>query len=290
MVPDIPTLQSPSVSRSSIGKVTVLWNAPSNGGNTITGYTILPKNGTSVETRVPLGNVTSYEFTTARSYTSGQLTQNVSYTFTIIATNAAGDSVASVDTSSITPFMVPDAPVPTASVTLGIVTVSWSPPPLNNGNAIIDYTVTPKNMTIIPNVFETSVTVATNTSRAFISGTSSSVAGTLISGNNYTFTVIARNNAGSSSAGSTTTPVMPSTTPSAVGINGGVSASTDSTPGSATVGKVTVTWNPANPNGSDITEYRITATSTGQTTVTASITASGVPLPVTYTYATTGTA
>ena len=51
----------------------------------------------------------------ATSCTVTGLTPGVAYTFTVVATNEAGDSVASVQSNSVTPFALAVQPVPTLS-------------------------------------------------------------------------------------------------------------------------------------------------------------------------------
>ena len=92
--PGAPT----SVTATGISKgATVSFTAPaSNGGTAITGYTITSNPGNKTVT------------TTTTSGTVTGLTNGTSYTFTVIATNAKGNSTPSTASSSIIPNIVPD--------------------------------------------------------------------------------------------------------------------------------------------------------------------------------------
>lgn len=78
---------------SAPGKVTVSWTAPAHAGSTaITGYTV---------TSTP-GSFTCTTATTSCDVTG--LTPGTSYTFTVVATNASGNSVASNASAAVVPF------------------------------------------------------------------------------------------------------------------------------------------------------------------------------------------
>ncbi len=182
-VPDAPT--DVTVTPGN-GEATVTWTAPADGGSPITGYTV---------TSAP-GGFTCTTATTSCVVTG--LTNGTAYTFTVVAQNSAGASSASAASTPATPRTVPDAPTNvTGKPGKGQVIVSWAPPMNNGGAAVIDYTVTlaPGGLT------------CTTTS------TSCAVAGTT-NGTAYTFTVTARNAAGSS-APSTAGSLRPSRGPSA---------------------------------------------------------------------------
>ncbi len=69
-----------------------------NGGSAITSYTVT-------------SNIGSFTGTSSGSpITITGLTNGVTYTFTVIATNALGDSVASSVSSAVTPATTPNAP------------------------------------------------------------------------------------------------------------------------------------------------------------------------------------
>ncbi|WP_438348410.1 S-layer homology domain-containing protein [Paenibacillus sp. FA6] len=76
------------------GAATVSFDAPaSNGGSVITQYTVTSSPGGLTETRSDAGSVTFK-----------RLTNGTAYTFTVVATNAAGDSAPSLASASVTPM------------------------------------------------------------------------------------------------------------------------------------------------------------------------------------------
>jgi hypothetical protein len=75
----------------------VSWTTPSDGGSTITGSTITPYIATTAQTPVPVAG-------TATSKTVTGLTNGVSYTFKVTATNAIGTSPASAASNAVTPL------------------------------------------------------------------------------------------------------------------------------------------------------------------------------------------
>jgi uncharacterized protein (TIGR02145 family) len=92
VLPDAPT--SP-VATAGNAQASVAFTAPaSDGGSAITGYTV---------TSSP-GNITATGASSPLVVTG--LATNIAYTFTVVATNAVGNSVASVASVSVTPFGV----------------------------------------------------------------------------------------------------------------------------------------------------------------------------------------
>ena len=83
---------------------TVAWNAPaSDGGSAITGYVVTPYVGGVAQGPILTGS-------TLTSYTVQGLTNGTAYTFTVVAANAVGSSLASDASNSVTPVTVPGAP------------------------------------------------------------------------------------------------------------------------------------------------------------------------------------
>ncbi len=189
-VPGSPTDVSATAGN---GQASVSWTAPaSDGGSEITGYTV---------TSTP-GGLTA----TTKGKTTDKvkgLTNGTAYTFTVTATNAAGDSLASGASAAVTPSKgpttVPGSPTG-VSATAGDtqVTVSWTAPASDGGSAITGYTVTssPGSHTGYSPGAATTVTVT-----GFTNGTA------------YTFTVTATNAAGTSAASVASTAVTPSQHP-----------------------------------------------------------------------------
>ncbi len=81
------------------GQATISFTAPvNNGGSVITSYTVT-------------SNIGGFTGTSSGSpITITGLTNGVAYTFTVIATNALGDSVASSVSNAVTPATTPNAP------------------------------------------------------------------------------------------------------------------------------------------------------------------------------------
>ncbi len=246
------------------GRVIIGWSPPVfDGGSPITAYRVTSSPGGATVT--VLGAVTS-------AVVSGLL-NGTPYTFTVFATNAAGNGAVSTTSPAATPRGVPGAPTSvTATAGNGQAVVSWGPA-ANNGAAITSYTVTST---------PGGVTVTTTDG----SSTSVTVTG-LANGTSYTFTVYAANAAGSGPPSAPSPPVTPRTVPGAPVI-------TSVAPGD---GRVIVGWSPpASDGGSPITTYTVTSTPGGATvavlgTVTTT-TVSGLTngIPYTFTVVATNTA
>ncbi|MEI6624374.1 MAG: fibronectin type III domain-containing protein, partial [Actinomycetes bacterium] len=131
-VPDPPTGVSAT---RGVGSVTLAWSAPVNqGGSAVTSYAVS-------------GPGTSGCTTIATSCTVGALAAGQNYTFTVIATNAVGDGLAS-DAVTAAPLTIPTIPrnvqsgrAGNASSVASNLRVSWNAPLSNGGTPIVRYTV-----------------------------------------------------------------------------------------------------------------------------------------------------
>jgi uncharacterized protein YjbI with pentapeptide repeats len=120
-------------------QATVSWTAPaSDGGAAILSYTA---------TSSP-GNKTCIATAPATSCDVTGLTANGNYTFTVVATNVIGNSVASSASTSVKVLDAPSAPTGVTATAgqfgnnLGQLTVSWTAPTSNGGAALSSYTAT----------------------------------------------------------------------------------------------------------------------------------------------------
>jgi fibronectin type 3 domain-containing protein len=180
-VPGAPSITSAT---AGDGQVAVSWNQPaSNGGNAIVNYTV---------TSIP-GGFTAISATTSAAVTG--LANGTSYTFTVHATNGAGNGPESTASAAATPASSQTAPGAPANVTAtagnGLSQVSWTAPS-SGGSAITGYTV--------------AATPASVTAQAI--GTSVTVNG-LTNGTSYTFKVVAANAIGSSASSASSNAVIP---------------------------------------------------------------------------------
>ncbi len=114
--PDAPT--SVGATSGTNGAASVSWTAPgSDGGSAINSYTVTASPGGATCT------------TATVSCTVSSLTNGQNYTFTVIATNAIGDSPASQPSTSATPWSAPVSfGQPSVVPAPGKLTASWSPP------------------------------------------------------------------------------------------------------------------------------------------------------------------
>lgn len=208
----------------------VFWTVPVfDGGSPIIRYTVIPIPGTP-GVKTTAGASTTLLFT--------GLTNGVDYTFTIYATNVAGNSVASALTNSVTPtgITVPSIPqnVSASLVSPGKITVVWQAPASDGGSAILSYTVTPDPADV------SSLSVGPLVTTVDFDNV-------LVNGRTYTFIVVATNAVGSSLP-NTTTSIIPITKP-------GVVQSVVVTPRNQ--GAI-VRWSPpSSDGGSPLTNYRV---------------------------------
>ncbi|MFP5042343.1 fibronectin type III domain-containing protein [Parasediminibacterium sp. JCM 36343] len=173
------------VGTAGAGQVSVAFTAPSTGGG-VTSYTVTSNPG-------------SFTGTGATSpITVTGLTNGTPYTFTVTATNAAGTGSASAASTAVTPATVPNAPASVADTADDAKAfITYTAPAFNGGAAVIDYTITAIPSSGSPIVM-TGITANPYTFTGLTNNTT------------YTFTVAARN-----SAGTGATITAPAITPSA---------------------------------------------------------------------------
>lgn len=228
-------------------QATVSWHAADGNGAPVTGYRIVPSTPCpNCQGLTPAGG--------AASSTVTGLHPGDAYFFTVVATNRVGDS----DPSGPSDLVTPPAEAPGAPTNVratggnGSASVVWdqSDP---NGSTVTLYTVT------------ASPGGATATSP----GGGATTVGGLTNGTAYTFTVVATNAIGASSPSQASTTATPSGRPSP--------------PFNVSVAygdrEATVTWVPADPNGSPATSYTVTATpaaGVGPVTVGGNVTSATV--------------
>jgi len=113
------------------GAIDIVWSLPA-GSPEATLYTITPSPSVAG----------SPWTTTATSYIAQGLTSATSYTFSIVASNAAG-AAAATSTSAVTATTIPSAPtsVSVASTVTNTDRVTWLAPTTDGGKAVSSYTI-----------------------------------------------------------------------------------------------------------------------------------------------------
>jgi hypothetical protein len=208
----------------------VSWTSPvNNGGSPITNYTATAEpGGATCSSIVP-------------SCTIDGLEAGTPYTVTVVATNDVGSGPASAPSDEVVPteVTVPSAPTDVLAVAgPQQVALSWSPPADTGGAAITGYVITP----YVAAVAQVPIDVGP-APFAFVLD--------LDAGTAYTFTVAAKNVAGTSdpselsNEATPTSAMLPSSPTNVI-----------ATPAS---GQVNVQWSAASSGGSPITGYTVTA-------------------------------
>ncbi len=231
-------------------RATVNFTAPtSTGGSPITYYTVTSNPGSITATG------------TGSPITVTGLTNGITYTFTVTATNAVGTGPASYPASNqVTPGYGPGAPTGvTATAGNAQASVSFLAPSSNGGSAITGYTVT------------------SNPGGITATGTGSPLTvSPLTNGTAYTFTVTATNANGTGQPSAASNSVTPAGPPGAPTI-GTVTA------GNAQATVIFTPTPPASNGGSAILYYTVTSSP-------GNITATGAGSPIIVTGLTNGTA
>jgi hypothetical protein len=216
----VPTAPLTVQAAAGNASATVSWSAPAS-DQPIGSYTV---------TSTPGGLVTEVDGSVTTATVEG-LTNGTAYTFRVVATSSVGDSLPSAASNSVTPATLPGAPTSVVGTPgNGSVRLNWVPPASNGGAPVTGYiaTVLPGGHSV---QFSGSATAGTLTD--------------LSNGVEYTFTMVALNKIGESSASDSSAPVTPAGPPGRVGM-----------PAAKVAGKnVTLTWVEPEENGTPITGY-----------------------------------
>jgi titin len=238
-VPDTPTAV-----RATYGdaRATVTWDAAVPNGSPVLSYEVSTVEDPSRSCSVDMST------TATGSCTVTGLVNGQSYTFTVTATNAVGESTASVASAPVVPATRPDAPID-VTVTRGDreVLVSWTAGS-DNGASISFFRVTAVSNSSLSCV---AVPVAGEPDGCVVRG--------LVNGVSYQFTVTATNSVGTSASSANSAAVVPAGVPDAPS---GVSVERGD-------GRVTVTWSTPAANGAPITSY--IASVTGDSSATCAV-------------------
>lgn len=224
-LPDAPT--GVSAVRGD-GEATVSFVAPEfDGGSDITEYTV-----TSTPGGVSASGIGSPIVVTG-------LGNGTEYTFTVVATNAAGTSPASAPSDGVTPGAVPGAPTNLVA-TPGDqqVSLSWSAPNNNGGSEIVDYVVEYKLTT------DSSWTIYSDLESA----DTTALVGGLTNGESYDFRVSAVNESVGAGPASSAVSATAATVP-------GAPTNLTALPDNA---RVDLSWSvPVSDGGAVVTDYII---------------------------------
>ena len=226
IVTKVPT-HAPTITESSQGiySATLTWTAPTqNTGDAITGYDVCADSvcvivGSAVRTKTITG-----------------LTGRSSYTVSVAAHNAAGDSPS--DSRTLTPITSPDAPtIGGTTPVYKALTVTWTAPAFDGGLPITGYRAC---------IAASCVTTNAGARTATVTG--------LVGGDDYTMSVVAINDAGDSAATTVVATPRPFVAPIAPVI----------TEVSRTGRTATLRWNaPTKLGGAQMLSYMVCVVSVG---------------------------
>ncbi len=166
-VPDSPTSVTATEGNT---QATISFTAPDDNGSAIVSYTV----------RSSPGNITATGSSSPITITG--LTNGITYTFTVVATNGVGNSTPSSASNSVAYVSVPGPPTSVmASIGNAQSNIYFTPPTNNGGSTITSYTVTssPEGITATGSSSPITITGLTN-------------------GTSYIFTVVATNSEGDS--------------------------------------------------------------------------------------------
>jgi hypothetical protein len=148
-VPGAPIIGTVTASDASAA---ITWTAPtSNGGSSITSYTVMAADSTTPTN----GGEACTWMTGPLVCTVTGLTNGDSYSFSVLATNSVGQGVAAMSTAII-PGMNPDPPTISLAIAgVSSATITWLPSLSDGGAPITSYTVVAGDVTTPTNGGET---------------------------------------------------------------------------------------------------------------------------------------
>ncbi|WP_157365222.1 Ig-like domain-containing protein [Arthrobacter sp. QXT-31] len=248
--PDAPS--TPTVGEVRDRTVVLNWSPPANNGAAITGYKVSGSGGFSQQCPATTCTLTG-------------LTNNVEYTFTVVATNEVGDSAPSPASAPARPDAKPDTPAaPTLVFGDKSLTVNWVAP-RSPGSPVESY-----NLEISP------APPGGNARASRVTGTSYRWTG-LQNGTPYQVRIQASNKAPDPSEWSAySASMIPAGIPGAPG----KPATTRSTSGGAD-SIMLVSWAAAANNGASIDTYTVNAMQGGSTVASTTVSGSQLSVPVT---------
>lgn len=133
--PDAPFFLT-ATAGPSMGEIELDWNAPRNGGISITGYEVHRASPTgSFASHASIGNVTTW--------IDGGLGQNETWRYRVAAVNGVGEGPQSNEAEATSPTLpaAPSNPNATTGPGVGEITVTWDLPPPNGASAPTSYRV-----------------------------------------------------------------------------------------------------------------------------------------------------
>ncbi len=245
-VPLAPTLTA----NGGNATATLTWSVPYDGGSPIDTWTY---SWTVAKGKGSSGSQTVQASTDPTGVTATGLTNGSTYSFTVTAHNAVGNSPASPAETASPTADVPSAPTGVTAMDNhdGSIKVSWNPAD-GAGHVITGYQLAVTDTTTAANSPVPVPVTAPSDATANVTQTLTTKTG-LILGDSYTFTVIAKNDLGNVSVKSTATAAATSDS-----VPLGVSA-----PGASVgVGQATLTWtcvvtNVSCSGGSTVTQFKI---------------------------------
>ena len=136
VVDDTFAMRYPNMGKTSV--ITITWDAPTDGGSDITGYTVQSKYGDMDFMDATVKALAMNDTTVVHT----GLKPNTTYTYQVRATNAIGDGAWSMEDMAMTDDIVPNAPTVTAMADgRTMINVSWEAGADNGGSAVTAYSL-----------------------------------------------------------------------------------------------------------------------------------------------------